>query len=280
MASYAEYLQSQGASADDIKVLDTPIGRKTYETLVAAQAEIVKQKTEAATYNEQVNTWYETEKEKRARIENDLVASQSREAAVRTALRAAHDKGMLDIKKDLGFDLDAPIVPAAKKDETVDTSKFVTADRLVELTERAGDGLALMQDIVGEHAQLFPDRPLRVRELRAAAVAAHKSVEQYWLEQYGVPQARQAREKAIQEAHDKKLREEGAAIARQEFADKYGNPETRPLVESRSFLTPRKESGRDGQKQPWDAGTELESGSNDRVRRATQNALKAQVTTH
>jgi hypothetical protein len=277
--TYAEYLQSQGATAEDIKLLDTPIGRRSFEGMVAAQAEIEKQRTEAAAYRGQVDNWYDDTKSKVAKVETELVASKANEARAIAVLREMNKRGMVDIAKDFGFDPEAAPAAPARVEPNVDTSKFITGDRLVEMAERAGDGLALMQDIVGEHAQLFPDRPLKVRELRAAAVAARMSVEEYWLKQYNVPAAREARDRTQKESYEKKLREEGAAIARQEFADKYGNPDTRPLVESRNFLVPRKESGREA-KQPWELGTDLENGSNDRVRRATQNALKAQVTTH
>jgi hypothetical protein len=279
--TYAEYLQSLGASADDIKLMDTAISRRAFDKLqadaTAATAEAEKQRVINKAYEGKVNEWFDKHDAEFKTVESQLVAAKANEARAVAALKTAHERGMIDVAKDLGYNFDAPPAPV-KKDEPVaiDTSKFVTADRILEMSERAGDGLAVLQDIVMEHAQLFPDRPLRVRDLRKSAVAANKSVEQFWLDTYKVDDARTAREKKLRDEHDAKLIAQGREAAVAEFASKYGNPDTRPLQPSTNFLTPRPAANRE--KAPWDTGLDGEGGSNDRVRRATQNALKAQTT--
>jgi hypothetical protein len=281
MITYAEYLQSLGADPESIKLMDTPIARKAFDTLqsqaASAAAEARAAKEGANKYHEEVDTWFKKHDEEFKSVESKMVAESARAAKAEAALRVAHERGMLDVAKDLGYNFDAPPVPDKSKEaQPIDTSKFVTTDNIASLTERAGDGLAVLQDIVLEHMQLFPTQPLKVRELRSAAVKANKSVEQYWLETFKVDEARAAQTKRIADAHEAELRKQITETVSAEFASKYGNPDLRPLQPSTSFLTPRPAANRE--KAPWETGLDGEGGSNDRVRRATANALKTQQT--
>jgi hypothetical protein len=278
MASYAEYLKSNGATEEEIKILDTPTARRAYERMeasVVANAEEAKKLRESsATYEAKVEDWYRSEQEKRTKVENEIISAKARADKAESVLRTAHERGMIDVAKDLGYEFDKKVEPE-KKVDAVDTSKFVTQESLLSLAEKEADSIAWMNDIAAEHVYLF-NAPLRnARELRAEATRRKVSIQQVWEEKYKVPEARTAKEAAATQANEDRIRKDERTKITAEFADKYGNPDVRPLVESRNFLVPRKESGRDGGKQPWDAGTDLESGSNDRVRRATQNALKA-----
>ena len=275
--TYAEYLKSQGASDEEVKILDTPLGRKSYDAMVAAQAEATKLRADSEKYQETVNTWYEEQKSKVAKTENELVAARANEARLTTVLRTAHERGMIDVAKDLGITFDAP---PAKKDEPVpvDTSKFVTTDSLLTLAEKEADSIAWMNDIAAEHVYLT-GQPLRnARELRAEATRRKVSIQQVWEEKYNIPKLRTDKEAAARQAAEEAIRKDERQKAEAEFASKYGNPDTRPLEPSRSFLIPRKDSGRDGTKQPWEVGADGEGGSNDRVKRALQNAAKTAVT--
>lgn len=274
----AELLKSQGASEEDIKLLDTPIARRAFE----AQQQAVTDATTAAAasdkakkdYEAQVDRWHNEQiLPAYQRMEAESITSKAELAKAKAVLLSAQDAGLLKIAADMGFKQDGtPAAPVNNGTPNIDTSKFVTADRLNELVETAGNGLAVLQDIVMEHAQLFPDRPLKVRELRAAAVAERKSVEQYWSEKYGVPAARDKRDADAKTAYEARLRKEGADAATQAFADRYGNPDTRPLVPSVSPLAPRTDgSGRD--KMPWDSNDR----SNDRVKKATSAVIAQQT---
>jgi hypothetical protein len=281
MATYAEYLKSQGASEEEIKILDTAIARRAYERMeeavVRLDSEAKAAKAGANKYHEEVDTWFKKHDEEFKSVESKMVAESARAAKAEAALRVAHERGMLDVAKDLGYNFDAPPVPDKSKEaQPIDTSKFVTTDNIASLTERAGDGLAVLQDIVLEHMQLFPTQPLKVRELRSAAVKANKSVEQYWLETFKVDEARAAQTKRIADAHEAELRKQITETVSAEFASKYGNPDLRPLHPSTNFLTPRPAANRE--KAPWETGLDGEGGSSDRVRRATANALKMQQT--
>lgn len=275
--TYAEYLKQQGATEEEIKILATPVATKAFDAMQAqlATANTAREKAEADKkayddwYNTQALPSYETK-------QRELVAAQAEAARVRELLKAAQDEGLIALARAAG-EPPANVVPpngggGNNNPAAPDLSKYATLDSIKQIADSAGDGLAALQDMVAEHMQLFPDKPLRVRELRKAATAAGKTVEQYWLETYHVVDARAAREKAAQEAHDKAMREEGRKAAEQEFASRFGNPDTRPLVPSASPLAPRPATGRD--KQPWESNLDL---AGDRVSRATKHAMEKLV---
>lgn len=271
----AELLRSQGASEEDLKLLDTPVARRAFDaqakavvdaTAAAAASDKSKRDYEASVdrwHNEQILPAYQ-------RMEQDSIASKAELARAKAVILASQDAGLLKVAEGMGYKPDA--APAASATPAIDPSKFVTQDRLNELAETAGNGLAVLQDIVMEHAQLFPDRPLKVRELRAAAVAERKTVEQYWSEKYGVAAAREKRDADSKTAYETRLRKEGADAATQAFADRYGNPDTRPMVPSISPLAPRP-AGSGRETMPWDSGDK----SNDRVRKATSAVIAQQT---
>jgi len=280
MATYAEYLKSQGASEEEIKILDTPLARRAYERMeeavVRLDGEAKKAREGADKYHEEVDAWFKKHDEEFKTVEQQLIAAKSKAASFESALRTINDRGIIDVTKDLGLNLDAP-APAAKKDEPVaiDTSKFVTTDAVLQLAEREAESIAMMSDIAAEHVYLF-GAPLRnARELRKEATTRKVSLEQVWMEKYKVPEARTAKEAATAKAAEDTLRAKITEEVTAKLASQYGNPDLRPLEPSRSFLIPNKDRGRD--KAPWELGTDGDSGSNDRVRRATANAMKAGV---
>lgn len=283
MATYAEYLKSQGASAEEITVLDTPLARRAYERMEASvmsnHEEAEKQKKIAADYQEKVNAWYEKNETEFKTVESQLVAAKAAEAKAVSALRTAHERGMLDVAKDLGYNFEEPPKAPPKTPEgtpALDTSKYFTKDDILSIAEKESMAIAVASDIAAEHVYLF-GKPLRnMRELRAEAVQRKLPLEQVWMEKYKVTEARTAQEAKEKTDAENKIRADERTKVETEFASKYGNPDVRPLEPSRSFLTPRPTINRE--KAPWETGLDGEGGSNDRVRRATQNAMKAAVT--
>jgi hypothetical protein len=273
--SYADYLRENGASDDDIKAMDTPIGRKAYEKMVAdADAAAAR----AATAEESVKKhqeWYSDEAVPAYKdMETKMLQAQSEKARVDALLKAAQERGMIDIALLEGH-TPAPPAPTggggAPPDFDPKKYNLVTNDTLLSVAEREGDAIAIASDIAFEHSQLFPNNPLKFRELRREAVAAKKSVEQLWMEKYGVVAAREAKAKAEKEAYEKRLREEGAAAERTRIADQYANPETRPLATSNSPFAPRPKGDEREGKQPWDSSTDL---SVSRVQNATKKLME------
>lgn len=275
--TYAEFLKSQGASEEDVKLLDNAVGRRAFDaqqkaltdaTAAAAAATKATQDYQASVdrwHNEQILPAYQ-------KMEADKIKSDAELARAKAVILSAQDQGLLRVADDMGYKRDPAAPAAAVAPPAFDASKYVTQDSIKSLADNAGDGLAVLQDIVMEHTQLYPDRPLSVRTLRREAVAANKTVEQYWMDKYGVTAARDKRDTDAKAAYEKRLREEGAAAARQELADRYGNPDVRPLTASVSPLAPRA-AGSGREKMPW----ETNDLSNDRVRKATAAVINQQT---
>lgn len=261
MSEYEKYLRGLGASDDEIKVLVNPTSERAY---LKMQGDLAKANGAVTAYK----NWFDNEAVPAyKKMETDLVVTKANEARARAALVAAQERGLINLTKDLGYEVDpAKVTPPAGG--APDLSRYVTLDQLKTVAEGEGDAIAAAYDIGREHVILFPDKPLNMRSLRSAAIKRGVSVEQEWMETYGVSQAREARDLKMRTENEEKLRKEGYEKARQEFADTYGNPGARPLVSSNSPFAPRPTTGRD--KQPWEVGDR----SNDRVRRATQSVVE------
>jgi len=281
MSKYTEYLKSQGATDEDIKTLTAgPAGKAAeaaFDKALADAAEADRLRGIAEADLQKFNKWYTDEANPAyVKMQNELVTERAARAKSDALIKAAQEQGLIQVAENQAADA-ARAAAAANSGSganAIDTSKFVTADSLAAqmrpIAEQVGENLAALQDMVLEHSALFPGQRLNVRELRKAAVAAGKPVVEFWEAKYNVPAARDAAAKAEREAYEKKLRDEGAAAAREEFASKFGNPDTRPLMPSSHALAPRPATGRD--KQPWeaDAGT-LER---DRVTRAAKHVVE------
>lgn len=277
--TYAEFLKSQGASDDEIKILVSPASEKAYNALqtslvasAAAAAKAEKDKTDAIG---QYDTWYnEQAVPAYKKMEQEAIIAKANEARATAAIRAAQAAGLVDLTKDLGYEVDpAKAAEAARiaagTPTGFDPTKYVDRDTLLSLVEREGDAIALAQDIAAEHSRLFPGMSLNFRELRKEAVAAKKPVEQLWMEKYKVSDARAAQAKIKQDEYDSRLRKEGADAKATELASRYGDPNQRPLVASNNPFVPRADSGRD--KQPWD----VPDRSNERVQKATAKVVSS-----
>jgi len=281
--TWAEFLKSQGATDEDIKVLDTPVARKAFDKQQADAEAAVRAgedaKAAAKKDRDQLTTWFnDVATPEFKEMERRAIASEAEAAKAKAAWNAAQERGLIDqaqldalgYKKETNPPANSPLPPG------FDPKQFIARDEAKQVFDQVGDNLAALEDLVMEHKLLFPDKSLKVRDLRREAVAAGKTVNEYWEQKYGVPAARQKYEDDRRTAYENKLREEGAAKARSDMASQYGNPEARPLVPSSSPFTKRVESGRD--KQPWER---QDDPVNDRVARATEKLLKRQAeTTH
>jgi hypothetical protein len=278
---YIEHLRANGASEDDIKALTegsfAATAIKSFDvaqTRIAAEtAAAVKAKADAVAYQEKADKWWNEQAiPEYQKMERESTLAKANEARIVAAIKASQDEGLKAIAKEMGYPVDGTTALPDKKTvpDGFEASKYVTTETLLQVAEREGDAIAIASDIAFEHRQLFPDKPLNFREMRKAAVAAKKPVEQYWMETFGVTAAREAAATARQKAHDDALIAQGAAAEREKLVSQYGNPDARPLQPSTSPFAVRKETGRD--KQPWEAGeSNLER---DRVTRATKHVVE------
>lgn len=270
--TYAEYLKSQGASDEDIKVLDTAIARKAFDKSQADLAAAQAAQAQAVADRTATEDWYRTKAvpEFTAK-QNEVIAANANAARYKAALKAAKEQGLVDI--DIEDDGTPPAPPNGAHPPVpgIDTSKFVTMDHLAQVADREGDAIAIAQDIAFQHSQLFPDRPLNFRELRREAVAKRISVEQHWKEKYQVDSAIQARDKKRHDDELAKARDEGAKAERERLAGQF-NPQTATPMPSSSPFTVRKTQGDIRAKQPWEAPSESVL-SDDRVSRVARKIL-------
>ena len=265
MSVFTDYLKSQGATEDDLKILDTPVARKAFDKMQADAAAAVSAATAEAqarmdTYRQQVETWDAEVTAINKKAQADAITAKAEAARTRALILASQDAGLKEVAESLGIKRDemappsaapgagAPALPAG-----FDPSKYISRDDLASLTDRAGDGLAALQDMVLEHSQLFPDRPLNVREIRRAAVAARQDVYTYWENQYKVADARAARAKAADDARLDAVRKEEREKVTAEFADRMGNPSLGiPGPSTNVFVLRKGDVSRE--KQPWADG--------------------------
>jgi hypothetical protein len=276
--TWAEHLRANGATAEEVTLLDTPAARKAFDATQSAIATATADAETARTKLTNYDKWYnEQALPAYQKMEREKTLAAGEAGRARAVIRAAaeQDESMREVAKTLGYDVDEP--PARKKDEPppVDTSKFLTADQLPPLFEKVGENLAALEDMVMEHASLFgndPSKRLRVAELRREAVAAGKTINEYWQTKFNVPAARAEQERKAKEAAENAIRADERKKVELEWAAKYANPDTRIAMPSNSPFAPRPAANRE--KQPWEIGTDGESASGDRVRRATERAMR------
>ena len=276
--NYAEYLKAQGASDEDIKVLDTAVARKAFDKMMKdadeAKAAAARAEKEKSDYEAKVNDWHQnTIVPEYERMKNEALAAKANEAKARAVIEAAQKEGLLDVADKLGWKKDDKPADKGNDNPGFDASKYMTREEILHIAQQEGRAIATMGKLIQEHERLFPGQAaVDWTSIYESATQKKRSVEQEWMERFNVQAAREARTKAEQEARDKKIRDEAYAAAQSEMASKYGNPETRPLAPSRSPLAPRAETGRE--KQPWDQGDR----ANDRVKRATESVIKQSMT--
>lgn len=206
MSTYADLLKSQGASDEDVKLLDTPIARKAYDKLQSdlAGAERVRQEAQAAAdankkwYDEQALPYIET----LTKAKNTAVGEAAANAA---KVKALQEAGLIEAASNEEVAAEAARKAAAAGQPTFDASKYVTTETLHAVANREGDAIAIAQDIAYEHSRLFPDKPLNFRNLRKEAVEKNISVETLWETRYGVPAARDAKAAADKAAYEAKI---------------------------------------------------------------------------
>jgi len=272
--TYAEYLKASGATEEEIKVLDSPVARRAFDKsqadLEAAQAEYTKLDQTMKNYETRVQSWYTENDNKLKQVQNQAVAAAAEAARAKAALMEAQKQGMVDIAKDLGYSTEEPKPAAAAPDD-----RYLTMEKFQQAGDTFASNLTAMLDAANEHARLFPNTPFNAEQLRREAQAQGKTLLPYWEEKFKV---RDAREQAAQKQRDAEIakwKAEGAKEKEVELVSKFGNPETRPMLPSKSPFTVRKEDPLRSDNQPWNKSeTQLQ---NDRVTRAAQKLVEKQA---
>jgi len=272
--TYAEYLKANGATDDEIKVLDTVVSRRAFDKSQAdaeeARQAAVKLEETMKNYESRVQSWYTENDAKLKQVQNQAVASAAEAARAKAALMEAQKLGLHDIAKDLGYTAEPP----AKTQEQVD-DRYLTMDKFQQAGDAFAANLAGLLDAANEHARLFPGQPFNAEQLRREAQSAGKTLLPYWEEKFKV---RDAREQAAQKQRDAEIakwKAEGAKEKETELVSRFGNPETRPMQPSKNPFAVRPDDKLRSDNQPWNKSeTQLQ---NDRVSRAAQRLVERQT---
>src|ERR1035437_112306 len=129
--TYAEHLRANGATDEEIKLLDVASARKSLDAMqaqiTAAAADADKRVND---YKGEADRWYnETILPKYTEMEQRATAAAANEARARALILASQDEGLKKVAKDMGYVTDPttprtdPAVPAG-----FDLTKYVTTD--------------------------------------------------------------------------------------------------------------------------------------------------------
>jgi hypothetical protein len=250
--SYADYLIENGATKEEVTVLDTPAARRAYDKLQAQVAEAAQEKRKVADLVERNREWAQQVEMQNAEYLKQRDSAQIEVAKAAAAFQKMQDLGLIEIAERME---PGSVQPRAGETPAFDPKlleKYVDRDTLMAVAEREGDAIATAQDISFEHAQLFgsdPAKRLNFRELRKEAVSRKMPVESLWMERYGVSAAREAAAAKAQAAHEAKIAAEAVTKYKSE------HPETNPMLAvpqvSRTPFTNALPSATAGVKQPW-----------------------------
>ena len=278
--TWAEHLKANGATAEEITLLDTAPARRAFDKQMADQqaaldAAAAKSVEDMTAYRATMSDWYEN----KVTPENDAfkaeaATAKANEARAKAAFLAAaqRDESLKQVAINMGWTVDGTPPannPPANTPLALDTSKYFTKDEVIGALTREGDVIMLAQDIAAEHAVLFPGQRLNFRELGNEARAKKKDLQAYWEEKYKVSDARAAQTAAATKANEDKIRAEERSKVESEMASRYGNPMLRPPMPSNSPFAKAIINSAET-KQPWERPDRV----GDRVQRATERVMK------
>ena len=240
-----DILKTQGYTDADIEALKPLLTDAKFRAAVETAADTETLTSELEKVKKENETWADWHQRTAIpTLDKALKAEQDAKAdlgAANARLQALQDQGLIKVAEGEGE-------PVAKKppESTFDPKahNLVTITDVQAFAEKEGDAIALAQDIAEESRRLGISIP-SFREMRKAAVAAGKPVEQYWQDTYKVVEKRDAKTAQEKADYEKSIREDERKKAISEFA----NPLTRPPSASAASFIPRPASGG---KQPWE----------------------------
>jgi hypothetical protein len=225
--TYAEFLIENGATPDEVKVLDVPAARRAFEKQQAAVAEAAVERQKAADLVKRNREWAEQVETTNQGYLRERDTALADRAADRARMQKLQELGLIEVAERMDPGSTAPKAGETPAFDPKLLEKYVDRDTLMAVAEREGDAIATAQDISFEHAQLFgsdPTKRLNFRELRKEAVSRKMPVEALWMERYGVTAAREAAAAKAQKAHEEKIAAEAVTRYKSE------HPESNPML--------------------------------------------------
>lgn len=116
-----------------------------------------------------------------------------------------------------------------------DDSKYVSKEESAKYLRESVMLQADQLDMLDEHRSLFPDKPLKFKELVAEAISHRKTPSQWWEEKFNVAQVRTDRAAEANKVALEAARQEGYIAGRSER----GQPSRSPQPSSALFQTDR-----------------------------------------
>lgn len=209
------------------------------------------------------------------KLTKDMVKEKSERARLQAQLEAEQEMGLRRVASDQGGQGGSQNQgaqgggaggqngngnrQAATPDPSLD-ERFVTRETFQSVVNQYGDAIAMGNDIVEDHRDLFGKRlpgglgALRANYQKATETGFRGTLRDYWQKEYNVDKRREELSAKEQQDHEAKIRADERAKVTQEMM----NPHTRPMEASRNpFVRQRKIEGgvKEGDKQPWEQGT-------------------------
>ncbi len=195
------------------------------------------------------------------KVTKDLVKERSERARLQAQLETEQELGMRRVAADPVATTTTNANTNANPDPKQLDDRYVSRDVFMQTVNEYGGAIAMGNDIVEDHRDLFGKRlpgglgGLRASYQKASETGFRGTLRDYWQKEYNVDAKRTELEAADKAKHDADIRADERAKVTQEML----NPHTRPMEASRSpFIRARKiEGGRaDGDAhQPWERGT-------------------------
>ena len=240
--------QESGLSDEELKQFEAVLGDAKFKTMLtkvmaAKDAGLTAQQ---AAEQERLNLekqWAETYQPELRKITQEALEAKGEAARMAEQLKAAREYGIVPPEPKIP---DTPRAPGSP-----DPSQFVSKDDFKNLEAQAGMGLALINDVSGEHFKLFgaplTDTQDLIREVARERQLGHQAdLRSVWERKHNVAAKRQEIAAAEQKKHD----DEVSAAAVKAYAEKHGdNPNTRAPRSSR-FSTYDPSKVTEGSK-PW-----------------------------
>jgi hypothetical protein len=244
--TYAEFLVEQGATAEELAVLDTPTARKAYMRMQADNdAKVVE-------YETRVKAWHEKEVVPyQAKLAQEAALAKSEAAAERARTKELQDAGLIAVaaKQDAATTVNNGSTP-----EAFDPKKYnlLTADSLATaldpFAKGQGKAMVTLTKIMREHDKLgLPDCDFG--SLYDESIAAGKQFPDYWNQKFGVEAKRAEVAAKDKTAYEERLRKEG----REAYIKENGSimpGSGAPRSSGFSFTTKKAADGKDAT-QPW-----------------------------
>lgn len=280
MAKLEELLKAKGWTDADIAAQSTLLNDPKFRGAIEEQYGTLEQ--QAASYkteNEKWAEWHETHgKPTLALYEKDMTDAKALAASLQERLRLAEANGFAPKRDETPPNPDpkpngqpAPFDPKAHK--------LVTTDDVAKFADMEGRAIAMASDLNEEYRHLtgkslfdysseHDGRTLRgMTALREEALAAKTPLDQFVAKKFDF----QAKRQAISDKQRADAEEAIRADERAKVIGKYGDPNTRPLMQSNNPFIPRPTAEGGEAKMPWDVPAQ------DRRSRRLEHAMQSQV---